>query len=394
MKDLFAGIAAALTALAAVAALLIETRFSDAVALAARLHRRGMTAGAAQQKAERRVRRRKLLGLGVPLLFAFAFSLAAIVASDSHAKTDRAAAAKPAAAATGSRCRALLGTPSTAGRTGGAPAPHARARTRRAGGSRRATAAPALVPLGAQGRATAGVVTMRMAFGSDRAPVVRRQTFRLGGLTARDVRVVPVDDIADATGEHALPIAHGQLRTRAMAASGTRSFVELAVCFDPARPAAIRPGSYTGGLMVLAGRAAPVAIGLTITARDDRVWPAILAALIGLLAGIFVRIGADRRWGPIIIDARYVLNFRFWVMVGGGVAAAVYSYLTIYQADPVFDGSVTSLWKLTAQTFAGTLASKAVTDLIGPTAREIRGRKARRQTVAKPEDQLLHEGEG
>lgn len=391
MKDLLIALAAIATALAGLAAVLQETKLSTATEIQENLIRKKWERGAALEEATRRVSQRKLLLLGIPLVLALVLSVAALtVSGDAKAKE------APTTSVATSRCPGLLGL--TGGSSSGSSqtlkvSTTARARARARSRARARAKAQAIVALGAQGRPAAGAVALRIALGSDRDPVLRRQTFRISGVRARDVRVVSVNDLTDATGDHALPIARRQLLARTVAARATGRLVHVSLCFDPERPVAMRPGSYTGGFMVIAGRSAPIPIGITITARDDRTWPAVLAALLGLLAGIFVRIGADRRWGPIVIDATYVFNFRFWVMLGGGTSAAVYSYLTIYQADSVFDGSATSLWKLTAQTFAGTLASKAVTDLIGPTAKEIRGNKARRQTMAKPGDQILHEHE-
>ncbi|MDO8185426.1 hypothetical protein Q5424_09730 [Conexibacter sp. JD483] len=338
---------------------------------------------------------RTLRALGLSSALALGCSVAALVVGggdDAQARAASSSASRCAvpASALGGQTRAVVrrGTSVRARRRTSVQA------KRRAGARARARTTPAIVAIGAQGRPATGPVTMRVALGSDRGVVVRRQAFRLVSVRAGAVRAIAVNDFLTADGERTMPIGQRQLVTWVEPLATDPALVQVVVCYDPRQPTAIDAGTYSGGLMVLAGAAAPVPLGLTISARDTSPVPAVLAALLGLVAGIFVRIGADRRWGPIEVDWTYVLNFRFWVMIGGGVAAAVYSYLTLYAADPVFDVSVASLWQLSAQTFAGTLASKAATDLIGPTGREIKGNKARKQTLLDPADSAVAGAQG
>jgi hypothetical protein len=53
------------------------------------------------------------------------------------------------------------------------------------------------------------------------------------------------------------------------------------------------------------------------------------------------------------------------VALGAIVVVGFYSYRTIYLDDPTFSADAGSLWRVTAEVFAGTIAAKAVTDLAG-----------------------------
>lgn len=399
MKDLLIGVAAAATALAGILALTLP-RLLDVARLKKKyLEELSLNQGEATARAEHVVWLGQVLAVGGALALAFLCSVAALFvggqdtrAADetagSQSRCDRSVARR-------STARRGVATGANDGRAREAARRSRRGRRNRAGRpAQRAVGTPTIVAIGAQGQPVTGPVSLRMALGSEREVVERRQTFRVNGVRARDVRAAIVNDFKTANGDGVMPIAERQLTARVAPVGASRRLVQVYVCYDPARPSEISPGSYTGGLIVLAGRASPVPLGLTITARDSRIWAGVLAAVLGLIAGILVRIGADRRWGPVEIDRAYLFNFRFWVMVGGGVTAAVYSYLTIFADDPVFDGSMSSLWQLTAQTFAGTLASKAVTDLIGPTGKEIEGRRARKQTLIRASDSSITAAQG
>lgn len=400
------GAASVATAFAAFAALAFDGSYFDRAGIQERLVGAGVPEADAGERADTSVRSRKLALLALPLVLALGLTVAALIVleNDDDATT-------AAGTATASRCAAALagngqaGAENTsAGRTTVKLTPaelrirlreaaqrgqRAERRRRQAGRrgqgrraerrrTRKAPAAVTIVPVNGQGKPVEGLVALRVPFDNGRDVALRRQTVAVTGARVRDVRVAAINDLADPTTGRIMQTANGQLQAVVRPNAASSRHADVIVCLDPLVPAEMLPGTYAGTVLVSARRAtAPVPIGLTITARDDRWWLAVLAALLGLVAGTFVRIGADKRWGPVVVDLEYVRNFRFWVMIGGGVAAAVYSYLTIYANDPVFDASAGNLWRITLETFAGTLASKAATDLIPPTEKERKGNKAR-----------------
>jgi len=88
-------------------------------------------------------------------------------------------------------------------------------------------------------------------------------------------------------------------------------------------------------------------------------------------AGLFVKLYSDVATEGL--PDRLVPNLwssRMLVAVGAGLATGVYSYLTIYADDPTFVARFSDVWRVTAETFAGTLAGKALTDLAKPPKRK------------------------
>jgi hypothetical protein len=194
-------------------------------------------------------------------------------------------------------------------------------------------------------------------FGWHHAPMVRHQTFQLPpGMDASAVAVAAVNDLQTAGADIVPP---GGLVGRVVA-TGPGPLATVAVCIDPN---GLVPGSYAGGLLVGAGsRMTPLSLQATV--KDQRWWLAVLAALVGATAGLFVKLFADQRsWDLPGVFGRHVLGPPLLITLGAGATVCVYSYLTIYADDPTFGCSAASLWRITAETFAGTLAAKAITDL-------------------------------
>jgi hypothetical protein len=82
MKDLFVGLAALLTAAAALIALTFERAFTDITQLQDKLARAGIPSGEAKERAETKRRQQKLIVLGTMLILAFVFSLVALLVNN------------------------------------------------------------------------------------------------------------------------------------------------------------------------------------------------------------------------------------------------------------------------------------------------------------------------
>jgi hypothetical protein len=92
VKDLLTGMAAVLTAGAAVFTLVFEQAFTDTTALQKKIKtHQGVGAGTAKELAQQRRRRQKLGSLGILLFLAFALSSAALFLDDDNAADCRAA---------------------------------------------------------------------------------------------------------------------------------------------------------------------------------------------------------------------------------------------------------------------------------------------------------------
>ncbi len=238
------------------------------------------------------------------------------------------------------------------------------ARARRTAAGRRARQASergAAVPqpVDVQGRATEGLAQLTYPFARDREPMLRHQTFRLPeGLPASLVRVVAINDVQTGAGK-TFPISQvsGQVVD-----VGQGRLVTVAVCLEPD---GVGPGTYSGGVLVGRGeRVAPVTVSATL--QDTRWGFVVLAALIGGIAGLGFKLFADKRaeWLPDAL-LKNVWSPRFAVALGAMFVTGLYSYLTIYADDSTFDANLANLWRVTAETFAGTVAAKAITDLAG-----------------------------
>jgi hypothetical protein len=217
-------------------------------------------------------------------------------------------------------------------------------------------------PVDASGQPVAGV-RLTFPFGADRTPIIRYQPIRLPeGIDPPDLQIsVPFGDVTRDAGR---PLPRRQVRGYVVGTDVGR-VVTVAICVNPALPTEIRPGAYTGTALVGAGERA-TALSFEITAQDDRNERVILATVLGVLAGLVVKLFADFR-DPLLPNRTLVnlISPRTLVAVGAGVVTGVYSYLTIYADDPVFLADFGSLWRVTAEAFAGTLAAKALTDLTG-----------------------------
>jgi len=249
------------------------------------------------------------------------------------------------------------------------------AETRGAGGVAPAGAGPSTVaqpgedprPVDARAEVREGAAGVRFAFGDGRAPLVRRQAFLLPqDMDPRDVRVtIPFGDSADGEGQ---PLPAGHVRAQVVGL-GPGRLVSVGVCVNPQLPRELAGGTYTAGALVGAGeRFAPMSVEVTV--QDDRGWLVALAAFAGVAAGLFVKLYSDVATEGL--PDRLVPNLwssRMLVAVGAGLATGVYSYLTIYADDPTFVARFSDVWRVTAETFAGTLAAKALTDLAKPPRR-------------------------
>jgi hypothetical protein len=275
------------------------------------------------------------------LRLTFALLALLLVVSVVHDRRARASAAGATCAQTLDReaARAADGTPPPAAEAG----PGAKG------------SAPTAVDV--QGQETKGAAQLTFPIGWHHAPMVRHQTFQLpASMDHSAVRVAAVNDVQTTAGEVIPPSG---LAARVLPA-GAGPLATVAVCIDPD---GMVPGSYTGGLLVGTGsRMTPLSLQATV--KDSRWWLAVLAALVGATAGLFVKLFADNRtWGSPKGLGGHLFSPRGLFTLGAAATVCVYSYLTIYADDPTFGCSAAGLWRITAETFAGTLAAKAITDL-------------------------------
>jgi hypothetical protein len=230
-------------------------------------------------------------------------------------------------------------------------------------------AATTLAAVDAQGKPVQGNTALRFTFGAERDVRIRRQTFRLpAGTSAGTVQAALINDFADTQNDRVLPAEDDQVQLgfQPTSAPGT---VTLVVCIDPDGPGALHPGSYVGAAAVATSAGPSATLGMEVTAKDRRWWLVLAFAFAGGLAGIIVKLFADTRTvgDPTSLDLMaHIWTPRTLVALAAGITTAVYSYLTIYADDPTFAAEFGTLWRVAAETFAGTLAAKALTDLAGP----------------------------
>jgi hypothetical protein len=235
-------------------------------------------------------------------------------------------------------------------------------------------------PVNDRNEPLAGVAQLNFRFDDSRRPIVRHQPFLIPpGMRLRDVTVTePFSDILD-TDER--PLDRRQIRAT-VTRRGPGRLVTVAVCINPQLPGEMRGGTYTGAALVGSGSRVTT-ITLEATVRDDRWHHVALAALIGVIGGLFVKLFADRASAGL---RRNLTSPRLLVAIGAGIVTAVYSYLTIYADDPTFVADFEDLWRVTAEVFAGTLAAKALTDLARPSETavdtEVKERKNREERRA------------
>jgi hypothetical protein len=257
-------------------------------------------------------------------------------------------------------CRAAL--------DGDTDATVSRARRRFSGGAGKSgglTAASVPQSIDVQGQATQGVAELKFPFGRSREPMLRHQTFRLPpDLPAAVVRVAAVNQV-QSSDSRTTPARGGQLIGQVTRA-GPGRLITVAACIDPSHPSEALPGSYTGGLLVGKGERL-ASLSLEAEIQDDDWWLVMLAAGLGAMAGLFVKLAADQRSRGLPDSVmKNLVSHRTSVAIGAGLVTGIYSYLTIYDSDPTFNAGFADLWRVSAETFAGTLAAKAVTDLTGP----------------------------
>jgi hypothetical protein len=217
-----------------------------------------------------------------------------------------------------------------------------------------------------------GKATLIMDFGPNRGRNVRTQTYRLSRrLDPEKVRVYTVNDII--AGNDPLPIGHQQLTYRA-GANATGELVNVRVCYDPGATNEPEPGRYVGALLVSAPGAKTVPLGIEFTFRDDNLPAAVIALVIGVLAGVILQAAAIRQQAPQ--DRRpkgikaYIFNFRIMIAIGGGAVGALTAYSKLVSENPTWDCSDVSLLALASAAFGATVVTKSALDLKGPTASE------------------------
>lgn len=211
-----------------------------------------------------------------------------------------------------------------------------------------------------------------MDFGGNRERDIRTQTFRLSeGLDPSSVRVSTVNDIPN--GNDPLPTGHEQLTFRA-GVSRVSGLVNVHVCYDPGAVNQPNAGRYAGVLLVTApgARATPLAVEFTF--RDDQWLGAVMALLIGILAGVAVQAIATYQQAPKLTRPKkvwpYLLNFRTLLSLAAGVVAAVATYGKVVEGDPTWNSAGPTLLVLAGATFSATLAAKTAIDLKAPTEKE------------------------
>ena len=237
------------------------------------------------------------------------------------------------------------------------------------------------LPIDPQGEPVAGSVQLSYAFGSSREPMTRRQAFLVpddmspSAVTA----TVPFQDVTDQDGR---PLSDAHLRG-VVQHTGPGRVVTLAVCLDPDTPEEMRAGTYTGTALVGVGdRVTPVTLQATV--QDDRLLLVIAFAAAGVLGGLFVRLFADTQLGHFE-KLRDISTTRMVTTVVAGMIVGFYSIRTIYLDDPTFYAGAGDLWRVTAETFAGTLAAKTLSDLGGRQTKAAKPRLRRRaKTKAAP----------
>ena len=256
------------------------------------------------------------------------------------------------------------------------PASRSATQRRRTPAARR-RAAEGPQPVDARAQPAEAQAELVYAFGSDRDPLLHRQAFEVpSGMSPAAVEVtIPFADFEDVSSARPLPPGHlrAQVHPR-----GPGRLVSVAFCVDPMTPSEMPGGAFVATALVGAGDR-QTAVTLSATVQDDRRYRVLLAALVGLVAGLFVKLFADTR-SDGLPNTKWA-NFkttRTLFAVAAGLVTAFYSYRTIYADDPVFVASLDNLWRVTAEVFAGAIAAKGLTDLAGPLTRDRAARRGKR----------------
>jgi hypothetical protein len=297
---------------------------------------------------------------------------AGVVSAASHAESPGAACGAQA------QEQAIVVTPSPSGATAvptttasatetATPRGRQRAPTGSTGDTVRATASQLTAegrpqPVDPQGEPVAGSAQLVFTFGTGRDAITRRQAFLLPADMdpARVTVTLPFQDVIDDEGR---PLAPTHLHA-VVGRAGPGKLVTIAFCVNPSAPEEMDAGTYTGTALVGVDDRVS-AVTLQSTVQDDRSWLVALFALAGVIAGLFVRLFADKTSTHHIKSIFHVSRTRVIVTVGAGLVVGFYSVQTIYLDDPTFDANLVDLFRVTAEVFAGTLAAKTLTDLWG-----------------------------
>jgi hypothetical protein len=232
------------------------------------------------------------------------------------------------------------------------------------GGGQSASSARLPQPVDSRAQALAAPAQLTFPFGRDRSTLVRHQSFMVpADLPIGDITVTaPFGDVVDVDGK---VVPYTQLAGEVTRRGPGRLFT-VAACINPVVPAELSPGTYSGSILV-GSDDRQASIGLQATVQDDRWWRIADAALLGAIAGLFVKLFAEARTSTGETRMRdHARGVRFAVAIGAAVVTAVYSILTIYLDDATFSATADNLWRITAEVFAGTLAAKAISDLAAP----------------------------
>ncbi len=215
-------------------------------------------------------------------------------------------------------------------------------------------------PVDPQGEPVAGSAQLVFTFGTGRDAMTRRQAFdRPRTWTTRVTVTLPFQDVIDDEGRHSPP------RTCTRSAPWRpRQAGDDRVLREPGRAVGDGRGTYTGTALVGVDERVS-AVTLQSTVQDDRPWLVALFALGGVIAGLFVRLFADKNSTAHIQSILHVSRTRMIVTVGAGLVVGFYSFETIYLDDPTFDANLVDSFGVSAEVFAGTLAAKTLTDLWG-----------------------------
>jgi hypothetical protein len=219
-----------------------------------------------------------------------------------------------------------------------------------------------------------GVVEPDFRFGTDRGAFVRTWAFTISRpMPSEDVRMfVPFGAIKHESGRQ-LPARH--IAAKVGTGAPGPGLVAASICIDPLVGGnEILPGAYSGTAFVGVGNDV-TPLPLSATVQDDSRWWVVLAAIVGAGAALVVKVVADVQTVGLpggADEGRAIQNLaspRFTVAIGAACVVSVYSFQTIYNDDPAFVATFGNVWRITAETFAGTLAAKAVTDLARPGAK-------------------------
>lgn len=220
---------------------------------------------------------------------------------------------------------------------------------------------------------------MKFGFGGSRNPLDHRQPFRVPrGVPRSAFRFGAPSDLSDS--DSGKTLSRARLRGDVGPIGVDPRQVRLTVCIDPALPNELSAGTYTGAVLINAPTVAgvrPASLPVTVTVQDDRKIIAMLACLVGVIAGAVIRSMADIQQAPGKPDGSppermaYFYSLRFLVMIALGLlgGATAYSGLFANESDASVD-VFSILLPLAAASFTATLAAKSLADLTQPSQQE------------------------